>query len=103
MSNVTVAADTINSPVTPGLHSRWLDVTVLALDSGNPLRQTYTLALTLQNGTTRHVSKTVVVTDAALQERLRQEMKPGERTRVHLETDWDDEDIPTVLKDFCSP
>ena len=84
-----------------GIYTRWLNVTISHIEDGNPLRLTFYLVLTLPDGVARHSSKSITVTDAALQERLRREAKPGDHIRVCLETDWDDDDIPTILKDFC--
>jgi hypothetical protein len=101
MSRKPFSTDTLPTSDPSGLSSRWLDVTVSHIGGDNPLRLTFYLVLTLRDGVVKHSSKATIVTDTALQDRLRQEVKPGDQLRVCLETDWDADDIPTVLKDFC--
>jgi len=103
MNNTTIPSDTVSTSATPGLYTRWLDVTISHIEDSNQLRLTFYLEMTLNNGARKHSSKSVTVTDLALQERLRRDVKPGDCVRVWLETDWDADTIPTVLKDFCLP
>lgn len=101
MSETILSPDAAATEEPSRLYTRWRGVTVSHIEYGNPLHLTFVIALTLDNGAIRHFSKAVWVTDAILQERLRREVRPGDHIRVHLETDWADADIPTVLKDFC--
>ena len=68
--------------------------------SGQPPRATFHAALTLRNGTTRHVSQTVRVPDENVQLRLLK-LPDGAEVRVCTETDWNAPDIPVILLDFC--
>ncbi len=101
MSETILSPDAVDTLEPSRVYTRWLPVTVSHIEYGEPLRLTFVLALTLDNGAITHSSKSIRVTDAAMQERLRREVKPGDRIRVHLETDWAADHIPTVLKDFC--
>lgn len=99
MSNVILGPDAVPASENTSLHTRWLDVTVSSLEEGDPLRLTFYFVLTLRNGGAKHSSRSVIVTDDGLQERLR--LRPGDSIRVCLETEWAAGDIPTILKDFC--
>jgi len=50
-----------------GLYTRWLDVTLSHLEEGDSLILTFYLSVTLGNGATKRVSKSVRVTDPSLQ------------------------------------
>ena len=80
---------------------QWLNVTVSRMEEANPLRLTFYTVLTRRDGKQKHCSKSVSVVEAALVQRLREEVKVGDQIRVCLETNWASDDIPTVLKDFC--
>ena len=101
MSETILSPDAVATSEPSRLFTRWLPVTVSHVEYGNPLHLTFVIALTLDNGTIRQFSKAVWITDAAMQERLRREVRPGDHIRVHLETDWAADHIPTLLKDFC--
>jgi len=101
MSNTTLPSDTDSASATPGLYSRWLDVTISHIVDSDPVRITFYFEMILNNGARKQVSKSAAVTGVALQERLRRDAKLHDPVRVCLETDWDADNIPTVLKDFC--
>jgi hypothetical protein len=78
-----------------------MNVTLSGLMESEPPKMAFNKVLTLKNGSKRHGSQVVPVPDADLWRRLRAEVRPGDRIRVTIETDWGAEGLPTVLKDFC--
>lgn len=101
MSETILSPDAILTQEPARSYPQWLPVTVTHLEDGNALHLTFALALTLADGTIRHFTKAVWVTEATMQERLRREVKTGDHIRVYLETDWSNPNIPTVLQNFC--
>ena len=86
--------------VSLGKQTQWMRVTFAGLTMGDPPSATFQACLTLRNGTARHVSQGVRVTDEGVLLRL-VKLPAGTQLRVCTETDWDAAEIPVTLKDFC--
>lgn len=77
-----------------------MNVTFSGLVETVPMKIAFYKVLTLRNGSKKHCSQVVQVTDESLAQRLRDDVKPGDRIRVIVETDWTAKDMPSTLKDF---
>jgi hypothetical protein len=95
MSSETVTTNRV------GRKMAWHRVTATGIVEGTPARFGCVMTLTLRNGTQKRCPLVVQVIDQALLQRLRLEALPGAEMRVYVETAWDTEGIPKVLKDFC--
>ena len=95
MSNETITANRV------GRKTVWHRVTATGIVEGTPARFGFSMTLTLRNGTQKRCPLVVQVLDDSLLQRLRLEALPGAEMRVCVETAWDTEGIPKVLKDFC--
>src|SRR5215467_12632441 len=86
VSNETKTAGSEQTARESAVHTQWLDVTVQSMIGSDPLRLTFYSVLTLRNGATKHCSKEIAVTDPHLLQRLREEVLPGDKIRVCIET-----------------
>ncbi len=95
MSSETITANRV------GRKTAWHRVTATGIVEGTPARLGCVMTLTLRNGTQKRCPLVVQVIDETLLQRLRLEALPDVEMRVCVETAWDTEGIPKVLKDFC--
>ena len=93
--------ETLPLPAEPEtIQGQWLPATMLELDMGDIPRLTFRVAMTLRNGNMRHGISTAFVTEARLLQRLQNEVRPGDKIEIIIQTDWEAEGIPTTLLDF---
>ena len=78
----------------------WSQVIVTGLVESNPPQFGFYMTLTLRDGKKRRCQRSLSITEEAMLQRLRTEVKPGDEIKVCIETDWGAEDIPSILKDF---
>ena len=71
------------------------------LTDNTPAEMTFTTLKTLPGGQCLPCAQTVQVLDAGLLQRISY-LKPGDKIKVRIETDWASKDIITVLK-ACTP
>ena len=80
--------------------TRWQRMMFASLTSGNPPSATFRAVGTASDGTVRHFSQAVRVTDDAVLLRLMR-LPAGTEVRACVETDWNAPDLPVTLLDFC--